>query len=80
MLKRIIILSLLFFSGVSVAEQIRVAVASYFSHALEALSNQFESRTSHRVALIVGSTGQHYAQIKNGAPFDAFFAADTVRP
>lgn len=80
MLKRIIIAGLLFFSGVSVAEEIRVAVASNFTHALEALSNQFESLTGHRVVLIVGSTGQHYAQIKNGAPFDAFFAADTVRP
>ncbi len=27
-----------------------------------------------------GSTGGHYAQIKNGAPFEAFFSADTERP
>ena len=27
-----------------------------------------------------GSTGGHYAQIKNGAPFEAFFAADAERP
>ena len=80
MLKRIFIAGLLFISGVSVAEEIRVAVASNFTHTLEALANQFESQTGHRVVLIVGSTGQHYAQIKNGAPFDAFFAADTVRP
>jgi len=80
MLKRIFIISLLFFNGVSMADEIRVAVASNFTHALGALAEQFESQTGHSVVLIVGSTGQHYAQIKNGAPFDAFFAADTVRP
>ncbi len=62
------------------AEEIRVAVASNFTHVLANLANRFEMQTGHTVTLIVGSTGQHYAQIKNGAPFDAFFAADTVRP
>jgi molybdate transport system substrate-binding protein len=80
MIMRFLIVSLLLFSGVSTAEEIRVAVASNFTHALGNLANQFESETGHTVTLIVGSTGQHYAQIKNGAPFDAFFAADTVRP
>jgi len=80
MLKRIFIISLLFFNGVTVADDIRVAVASNFTHTLEALAEQFELQTGHNVVLIVGSTGQHYAQIRNGAPFDAFFAADTNRP
>lgn len=62
------------------AETIRVAVASNFSHAMQAISDQFEQQTGHRVDLIFGSTGKIYAQILNGAPFDAFFAADTERP
>jgi molybdate transport system substrate-binding protein len=80
MFKRIFIVCLLCFSGASMAEEIRVAVASNFTHTLQALVNQFESQTEHSVTLIVGSTGQHYAQIRNGAPFDAFFAADVDRP
>src|SRR5690606_2197933 len=34
----------------------------------------------HTVVASSGSTGSHYAQIRNGAPFDAFFAADDERP
>ncbi|MHC4108813.1 MAG: molybdate ABC transporter substrate-binding protein, partial [Planctomycetota bacterium] len=39
-----------------------------------------EAETGHRVVLTFGSTGKHYAQIVNGAPFDAFLAADVRHP
>jgi len=66
--------------GQLMAEEIRVAVASNFGNAIKGLSQSFEQKTGHKVTLIFGSTGKHYAQIKNGAPFDAFFAADSKRP
>ncbi len=62
------------------AESIRVAVASNFNPAMQALVNQFEQQSGHEVTLISGSTGKIYAQIINGAPFDVFFAADVERP
>ena len=62
------------------AAQINVAVASNFTDAITTISERFKARTSHHVTLIFGSTGKHYAQIKNGAPFDVFFAADIQRP
>lgn len=65
---------------VSMAGEIRVAVASNFTETIKALSRQFEDKTGHKVTLIFGATGRHYAQIKNGAPFDVFFAADSKRP
>lgn len=60
--------------------EVRVAVASNFAPALRALATQFEADSGHRVSIAVGSTGQHYAQIINGAPLDVFFAADERRP
>lgn len=62
------------------AAQVRVAVASNFAGAMEGLTADFEAATGHRVSLSFGSTGKHYAQIRHGAPYDAFFAADARRP
>ena len=66
--------------GQSMAEEIHVAVASNFKVAITSIAKRFEAGTDHKVTVIFGSTGKHYAQIKNGAPFDAFFAADVRRP
>lgn len=60
--------------------EVRVAVAANFTHTLEQLQTQFEKATSHRVAIISGSTGKLYAQINSGAPFDVFLSADTEAP
>ncbi|MDZ7802546.1 molybdate ABC transporter substrate-binding protein [Thiohalophilus sp.] len=62
------------------AETLRVAVAANFKTTLEALVGEFEANSEHRLVLASGSTGKHYAQILNGAPFDLFFAADVRRP
>ncbi len=72
--------ALLLAPGASTAEQMRVAVASNFADAMAAIARRFEAATQHRVALSTGSTGKLYAQIRNGAPFDAFFGADVRRP
>jgi len=62
------------------ADELHVAVASNFRHTMDAAAGRFEQQSGHRVTLIPGSTGKHYAQIINSAPFDAFFAADAERP
>lgn len=64
----------------ALADTIRVAVASNFSEPIKAIAAKYESHTGHRLILVFGSTGKHYAQIKNGAPFELFLAADTRRP
>jgi len=64
----------------AISDEVRAAVASNFSVAMKALTVEFEKTTAHHVVLSFGSTGKHYAQIKNGAPFDVFLAADAARP
>ena len=80
LLKLLIVTAATIVSSHALAGEIRVAVASNFSRAMAAIADQFEKESEHTVKLSFGSTGKHYAQIVNGAPFDAFFAADVKRP
>jgi molybdate transport system substrate-binding protein len=62
------------------AAPVHVAVAANFASTMSDLAALFEASTHDRVLVSVGSTGRLYAQIKHGAPFDVFFAADLARP
>lgn len=62
------------------AREVRVAVAANFADVHAELAERFSDRTGIAVRTSVGSTGQLYAQIVNGAPFDLFLAADAARP
>ena len=64
----------------ALAEQVLVAVASNFVRPAEALVRVFEAESGHKIELASGSTGQHFAQIVHGAPYDVFLAADQLRP
>ena len=60
----------------AVADTATVAVAANFLAPLQALQEPFEQSGHHELAIVSGSTGQLYAQITNGAPFDVLLAAD----
>jgi len=60
--------------------EVQVAVASNFAAAMDALAHRFEATTDHELTLVLGSTGKQYAQIRSGAPFDFFLAADSQHP
>ena len=66
--------------GQVLGDDIRVAAASNSRAVLQELAARFEKDSAHELVLIFGSTGKHYAQIVNGAPFDVFLAADAERP
>ena len=57
-----------------------VAVAANFAAPMRSLTQSFEKNTGHKVIVALGATGQLYAQIKNGAPFDVLLAADDETP
>jgi molybdate transport system substrate-binding protein len=61
-------------------ESLTIAAASNFRTTLEDLTAVFESNTGARVRISSASTGILYAQIRSGAPFDLFLAADVLRP
>lgn len=76
-------LCLITFSSLSIqvfAAEVRVAVAANFSAPMQKIAQAFEAETGHRAVLAFGSTGALYAQIRNGAPFAAFLAADGETP
>lgn len=62
------------------ADEILIAVASNFAKTAEQIALEFEQNSDHQVTLAFGSSGHHYAQIVNGAPYDIFLSADEDRP
>jgi molybdate transport system substrate-binding protein len=80
MVKLYLAISLLLSACTTYAEPIRVAVASNFARPAKALATLFEEQHNHELVLAFGSTGKHFAQITQGAPFDIFLAADSDYP
>ncbi len=78
---RILTLALLAWpSGASLhAGQTRVAVAANFRGPAEEIARAFAAETAERVVFSFGSTGNLYAQISQGAPFDVLLSADQDR-
>lgn len=65
-------------AGAAPAQDARIAVAANFTAAAEELGAAFAQETGEEVAFSFGATGQLYAQITQGAPFDAFLSADAA--
>ena len=64
----------------ALAGEVQVAVAANFTAPMNVIAADFEKATGHKVVASFGATGQFYAQIKNGAPFEVFLAADDTTP
>jgi molybdate transport system substrate-binding protein len=57
-----------------------MAAASDLNFALKDLVAEYEKKTGNHVKLSLGSSGNFFSQIQNGAPFDLYFSADIGYP
>lgn len=80
LLLRLALLLTLTLSMACGAAEVTTAVAANFSAPMKVLAEAFEKETGHRVVMAYGATGQLYAQIVRGAPFEVLLAADDETP
>lgn len=62
------------------AEELTIAAASDLNYAIKELVAEYEKTTGNHVKLSLGSSGNFFSQIQNGAPFDLYFSADIGYP
>ncbi|WP_029936039.1 molybdate ABC transporter substrate-binding protein [Thiomicrospira pelophila] len=67
-------------TNVAHAAQVTAAVAANFTKTIEEIGTEFTKDTGHTIRFSFGPTGKLLAQIKNGAPFDLYFAANESAP
>ncbi len=70
----------LFFCTTIPAQTLRIAAASDLQFALPDLAAEYQKQTGTHLAITYGSSGNFFAQIQNGAPFDLFLSADMEYP
>jgi len=73
-------LTLAFGAPVARAADTQVAVAANFTEPAKEIAAAFKAATGHTAILSFGSSGQFYAQMAHGAPYEVFLSADADRP
>lgn len=76
----IVAVLLLVLAQVSLAQEIKVAAAADLQFALQDIVAHFEKESGKSIKLTFGSSGNFFAQLQNGAPFDIFFSANLDYP
>lgn len=61
-------------------QDVKIAVAANFTEPAKEIGDAFEKATGNKPVLSFGATGQFYAQITQGAPFEVFISADQATP
>ena len=75
-----VVLALLLLVGSAWPEELLVAAAADLNQVLPVVAERFQRDSNIQVKLSFGSSGNFFAQIQNGAPFDVFFSADVDFP
>ena len=61
-------------------QQLTIAAAADLQPVMREITARFEKQTGSQVKLVFGSSGNFFAQLQNGAPFDLFLSADVDYP
>lgn len=77
--KIMVLVATVLLAGRPALADVTVAVAANFATTAQKLATVFTAKTDQQVVIVTGSTGQLYAQIRNGAPYDLFLSADAAR-
>jgi len=64
----------------ALAADTQIAVAANFTEPAKAIAAAFKAKTGHTATLSFGASGQFYAQMAHGAPYEVFLSADADRP
>ena len=64
----------------ALAAETQVAVAANFTEPAKEIAAAFKAASGHTAVLSFGSSGQFYAQMSHGAPYEVFLSADADRP
>lgn len=75
-----LLLAMIISSALLHADEVTAAVAANFTAAIKKLTPLYEQKTGNKLIASFGATGQLYAQMNNGAPFDVFLSADDTTP
>jgi molybdate transport system substrate-binding protein len=75
-----LILLMIVVSAVASSQELGVAAASDLQFVFKEIADRFEKQTGNSLRMSFGSSGNFFAQIQNGAPFDLFFSADLDYP
>lgn len=62
------------------AEEITIAAAADLNFAFKELISEYEKASGNQAKVTLGSSGNFFAQIQHGAPFDIYFSADISYP
>lgn len=74
------LLAVLLLGCACAAQELTIAAASDLQTALPEVAAAYEAKSGKKVRITFGSSGNFFAQIQNGAPFDLFLSADLEYP
>ncbi|MBH0199704.1 MAG: molybdate ABC transporter substrate-binding protein [Nitrospira sp.] len=73
-------LAVIFYTDIVCAEEITIAAAADLNFAMKELVSEYAHASGNQVKVTLGSSGNFFAQIQHGAPFDLYFSADIAYP